>query len=89
MVLSQVLPGVERAIAVPISERGPKHRLFPLTSPIPSAWGLDRRCWAFVDVVRSLPVTRLRDGFAQTTRDELLELLAALGELLGTDINAR
>ncbi len=89
VVLSQVLPGVERAIAVPISSADPSIDLFPLTWPVPSAWGLDRPSWAFVDHVRSLPVARLRDGFAQTTRDELLELLAALGELLGTDINAR
>jgi hypothetical protein len=42
-----------------------------------------------VDYLRSLPVARLRDPFAEASRDELEEVLDAVGELLGATITPR
>jgi hypothetical protein len=42
-----------------------------------------------VDHLRSLPVGRLRDPFAEATRDELGEVLDAVGELLDVDVGLR
>jgi len=89
LILSRVAPGLERAIAAPISSAAPDADLYPLTWPAPEAWGLERPSWVRVDHVRSLPVERLRDPFAEASRNELLEVLDALGELLGARITSR
>jgi len=79
-------PRPRRGIVVPISTVTPRVG-YPLSWDVPAAWGLARPSWALVDHVRSLPADRLRDPFAETTRDELSEILDALGELLGAAID--
>jgi mRNA-degrading endonuclease toxin of MazEF toxin-antitoxin module len=82
------LPGTERAIALPISTDEPDFG-YPLSWPTPTRWGLDRPSWVRVDYVGSLPVARLRDPLAEASRDELEEILDALGQLLGATVIAR
>jgi mRNA-degrading endonuclease toxin of MazEF toxin-antitoxin module len=89
LVVSRVLAGLPRALAMPISTASPGQDLYPVTWPVPPAWGLPQACWVRVDHVRSVPVERLRDPFAEASRDELLEILDALGALLGASINPR
>ena len=82
------VPGLDRVIAVPVSSDQPAYG-FPLSWPVPANWGLDLPSWVRVDHVRSLPGTRLRDPFAEASRDELLEIQDALGELLGARVSPR
>ena len=84
LVLSMVGPG--RAIALPVTSVPPEYG-YPLSWPVPARWGLEQASWLRVDHARSLPADRLRDPFAEASRDELLEVLDALGELLGCAIN--
>jgi mRNA-degrading endonuclease toxin of MazEF toxin-antitoxin module len=88
VVLSRMPAGAPRAIVVPISSDPPEYD-YPTSWPVPERWALHRPSWVRVDHVRSVPVERLRDPFAEVTRDELLELLDALGELLGATISTR
>jgi mRNA-degrading endonuclease toxin of MazEF toxin-antitoxin module len=80
---------MERAIAMPISSARPGVDLYPLIWPAPDRWGLDRPSWVRIDHVRSLPAARLRDPLIEATRDELLEVLDALGALLDVRISTR
>ena len=91
LVLSRLstLPQPPRAIVLPISSLEPGAIGYPLSWPAPADWGLERPSWVRVDHVRSLPAERLRDPFAEASRDELLEVLDALGELLGARISPR
>jgi len=89
LVLSRLSAGLERAIAMPISGATPGLDLYPLTWTVPPRWGLDRPSWVRVDHLRSLPVARLGDPFAETSRDDLNEILCAFGELLGVTVGLR
>jgi mRNA-degrading endonuclease toxin of MazEF toxin-antitoxin module len=77
--------GPERAIVLPISTEQPGYG-YPLSWPVPPNWRLEQPSWIRVDYVRSLPVDRLREPIAEATRDELGEVLDAVGELLGVAI---
>src|SRR5262249_36639766 len=77
----------ERVIAVPLSTQTPPYG-YPLSWSAPAPWRLASPSWVLVDHVRSLPVARLRDPFTEATRDELGEVLDALGELLGVSLHA-
>jgi mRNA-degrading endonuclease toxin of MazEF toxin-antitoxin module len=78
-----------RAIVVPISSVRPQPRGYPLSWPVPSNWGLASQSWLLIDHLRSLPVARLRDAIAEASRDELEEVLDAVGEPLGATIAPR
>jgi mRNA-degrading endonuclease toxin of MazEF toxin-antitoxin module len=88
VILSRLAGGAPRAIAVPISTDTPTFA-YPVSWRVPDRWGLDEPSWVRIDHVRSLPVERLRDAFAETTRDELLELLDAFGALLDCSMSPR
>jgi mRNA-degrading endonuclease toxin of MazEF toxin-antitoxin module len=88
LILSPRRMNLARVVAVPISSESPDFG-YPLSWPVPARWGLERPSWVRVDHVRSLPVARLRDPFAETSRDELEEVVDAVGELLGATISAR
>ena len=89
LVLSRLTAGLERAIAAPISSATPGVDLYPLTWPVPPRWGLERPSWVRIDYLRSLPVARLREPFAEASRAELNEVLDALGALLSVAITPR
>jgi mRNA-degrading endonuclease toxin of MazEF toxin-antitoxin module len=89
LVLSPLSAGLERAIAAPISSATSGVDLYPITWSVPPRWGLDRPSWVRVDHLRSLPVARLRDPFVEASRDELDEVVQAIGALLGATITWR
>jgi mRNA-degrading endonuclease toxin of MazEF toxin-antitoxin module len=89
LVLSRAASHLGRAIALPISSTEPDFG-YPLSWLVPTSWGLEQRpSWVLVDHIRSLPLPRLRDPFTEASRAELLEVLGALGELLGATISPR
>jgi mRNA-degrading endonuclease toxin of MazEF toxin-antitoxin module len=79
------VPAPPRLIVLPLSTVLPQYG-YPLSWEVPSTWGLPAPSWVLVDHVRSLPSARLRDPFIQAERLELLDILGALGALLGIQL---
>ena len=70
--------GPGRAIALPVTSVPPEYG-YPLSWPVPARWGLEQASWLRVDHARSLPADRLRDPFAEASRDAFQTMLSARG----------